>query len=366
MDRGPACACWIWRTVNRRASRLQLASILVIGAVLSACADGPDAPDAPGGHIEFTFENDTRQLCAGSESHLNHYVERAFGFFAEPVPGDFLVPVRVVDAAPCAGKHGCYHGQTVYVDSLDLGERVASGLRHELSHAVIGRVWGNSVPFFAEGLAESLSRSFSWSSVSAEVAPVGDVLDIEAKDLDYTVAARFVRFLIDTRGLARFKQLFQAASIRTQDAIRANFVDVYGEDFEALEAEYLSGAPRCTFQVDICDEARAERVRSGWSLSFAASCDDPDFYGSIGDADEAIATQRTIFVESAGSYHLSTSSPVLLARCGGCEEQGLPNLVYREADLELAVGLYTLEFTLTEDAVVTLELGSEAANPGPP
>lgn len=151
----------------------------------------------------------------------------------------------------------------------------------------------------------------------------------------------------------------QAESERTKDGIRTAFLDVYGEDFEAIESEYLSGAPRCTFQVDICDAEQAEHVGPGWSLTFAASCDDPDFYGSISAEDENIATQRTIFVELAGSYHLSSSSPVLLARCGDCEEQVIPTLLYGGTDIELEEGLYTLEFTLTKAAVVTLELVSE-------
>ena len=135
------------------------------------------------------------------------------------------------------------------------------------------------------------------------------------------------------------------------------------EDLETLEAEYLSGAPRCTFQVDICDEEKAERVGSSWSLTFAASCDDPDFYGSIGKEDQTIATQRTVLVESAGSYHLSSSSPVLLARCGDCDQQFTPTLLLGDTDIELEEGLYTLEFTLTKDAVVTFALVSETVDP---
>lgn len=358
MDPGRHYVFWMGRTVR---NRIQMLPFLAVGAALAACAV---APDSSGEHVEFVFENESRQLCAGSVPHLNSYVERVFDFFEEPVPEAFVVPVHVVNDSTC--RHGaCYRpgDKEVFTESLDeLGARTSGVLRHELSHAVIDRVWGRSVPFFGEGLAEALSPTSDWSQASMEIAPVGGMLDSGTDSLDYTAAARFVRFLIDTRGLARFKRMFQAASERTQSAIRTAFVEIYGEGFDTLEAEFLSGAPRCMFQVDICDMEHAESVGPVWSLAFAASCDDPDFYGSIGRYDETIATQRTIFVESAGAYHLSASSPVLLARCGDCEVQSIPTLVY-ERDLELQEGHYTLEFTMTKDTVVTLELLSEKAEP---
>ncbi len=328
--------------------------ILAVCAVQEACAG---SPDSAGEHVKFIFENTSRQLCAGSVPYLNSYVERVFGFFEEPVPDAYMVPVHVVNESAC--RHGaCYRSgdEEVFIDELDRsGVRTSGVLRHELTHAVIDHVWGQSVPFFGEGLAEALSQTADWSQISMQIIPVGKMLDSETDSLDYTAAARFVRFLIDARGLARFKRLFQASSERTQDSIRMAFVEVYGEDFDTLEAEFLSGAPRCTFQVDICEMDNAEPVGSSWSLTFAASCDDPDFYGSIGREGENIATQRTIFVESAGVYHLSASSPVLLARCGDCDEQFIPSLVY-EGNVQLQEGPYTLEVTMTKDTVVTLEI----------
>lgn len=184
-----------------------------------------------------------------------------------------MVPVHVVSESTC--RHSaCYRpgDKAVFIDVLDeSGARASGVLRHELSHAVIDHRWGQSVAFFEEGLAEALSRTADWPQAPVEIAPVGDLLDRDPGSLDYTAAARFVRFLIDTRGLARFKQMFHAASEHTQDAVRATFVTVYGEDFDGLEVEFLSGAPCCTFQVDICDTGHVERVGGSWSLTFAAS-----------------------------------------------------------------------------------------------
>lgn len=333
---------------------------------LAACAPEGDTPS--GVLVEFTFEDTSRGLCAGSVMRLNRYVERVFDFLREPVPEDFTASVRVLAAPPCGGNKGaCYSStsETVFIKVLDEAPGRPGGvLRHELSHAVIDRVWGSSVPFFAEGLAESLSRTDDWSSATVEVDAVGDMLGEEAEHVDYFAAARFVRFLIDTRGIERFKRLFQSTQART--AIRAKFMEVYGEDFAALEAEYLSGAPRCLFQLDICDEQGAERVGPGWSLALAASCADPDFYGSIGQRDEVIATQRTIFVEVAGPYRVRSSSRVVLARCGGCDEQAIPTTIYANATVALEVGFYTLEFTQEQDAVVELELSDAEDGSIPP
>ena len=336
--------------------------LFVVCAALAACVHDSDETSE---HVDFIFEDTSRQLCAGSLPHLNGYVERALNFFDEPVPEDFVVPVRVMANPPCT-QDACYkpNAKEVYTAVLDrVGARTSGVLRHELSHAVIGHVWGSSIPFFGEGLAEALSPSADWVNTSAEVVPVAGMLASEAEGVDYTAAARFIRFLIDTRGLDNFKRMFQAGNERSEDAIHATFLEVYGEDFAALEAEFLAGPPRCMFQVDICDAERAEPVGSGWSRTFAASCADPDFYGSIGSEDQNIATQRTILVEAAGSYHLSTSSPVVLARCGDCEQQFIPTRLYGGVDLELDEGLYTLEFMLTADTVVTLELVPEAVAP---
>lgn len=312
------------------------------------------------GYADFHFENDAAILCEGTRAHLQTYIERSFEFFETPIPRGFHVPIYVVDDAPCPSA-ACYVSSEnrVYIEDLvGVGFRVAATLRHEVTHAVIDRVWGESAPFFEEGLAESLTwhLSGSWAK-PPPLVPVGDLLDVTAFDLDYTAAARFIRFLIDTRGLEAFKELFQGAGGRSKEEIMDLVGEVYGESFAALEAEFLSGPPRCTFQVDICDLEVAEPVGAAWSHSFAASCDDPEFYGSVGPDSTQIATQRTLEIEVAGTYHLVSDAHLFLARCGGCDVQRVREYRYGvDADIELAAGFYTLELVAEGDGVLEVEL----------
>ena len=158
----------------------------------------------------------------------------------------------------------------------------------------------------------------------------------------------------------RFRRLFQGAQTHSRDAIEALMLDIYDESFAALKAEYLSGAPRCGFQLDICDRGAAEPIGPKWSLSVAASCDDPDFYGSVNAEGARIGTQRTVEIEAAGTYRLSTNSHIFLARCGDCGLQEVLEFEYGvNTSLALGSGLYTIEFIAGGDEVIDIELISE-------
>ncbi|WP_434421548.1 hypothetical protein [Nannocystis pusilla] len=231
----------------------------IIAVWVLACAPEPGASHDQ--HVEISLENDAREVCAGSVAHLDRYINRAFNFFGIAAPAPLGVPVLVVGTeSPCADLYSsssCYVAgeETVYLADLDLeGRRTLGVVRHELSHAVIDRVWGQSAPFFNEGLAESLSQTLDRATPPA-LAPVGAMLDRIPAEVDYTAAAYFVRFLIDTRGLERFKQVFQQSLGHSRAEIEALMASIYGESFQALEAEYLSGPARCQYQL--------ERLRAG-------------------------------------------------------------------------------------------------------
>ncbi|MCY0992919.1 hypothetical protein OV203_37610 [Nannocystis sp. ILAH1] len=322
------------------------------------------------GHVELLFQQEGQELCAGSVAHLDRFVERAFEFFDVPVLDDFRVLIRIVANPPCPGS-ACYRPaeKAVYIKDGAGGGRPAAVLRHELGHAVIDRLWGRSVPFFEEGLAEALSRTPSLLEVPEPTVPVAGMLDGGPAEVDYTAAARFVRFLVDTRGLSKFEQLFRAGEVRSMDEILGHIHSIYGETFASLEAEYLSGSPRCQYQLDICDPMAAETVEGSWSVSLAASCRDPDFYGSdAGDA-ALFAAQRTVEIVDGGVYRLRielelvlspggqpTVSQMILTRCGGCDVQFVK--FFRGADVEVVLepGLYTFELLPAGDSVMKLEL----------
>ncbi|PCC73681.1 hypothetical protein SAMN02745121_06799 [Nannocystis exedens] len=338
---------------------------------LGGCSDPEQAGEPRGMHVEFFIENDERTLCAGTVGHLDRYIERLFEFFDVSQDG-FVAPVHVLVSPQCHAN-ACYipARREVHIQHVDAGGSRASGmLRHELSHAIIDRLWGQSVPFFNEGLAETLSQSLT-EVPTPSLAPVGGMLAGEPFDIDYSEAARFVRFLIDTRGQERFRRLFQAAKIRSQEAVRRAIEDVYGESFDSLEAEYLSGAPRCQYQIHLCDELRAEPVGVAWSATQPVSCLDGDVYGSDDGERPFLATQRTVEVEHAGVYRLSAAagfgsvSQIVLTRCGGCDEQFSRSYHFANLELVLEPGLYTLEFSASDEEVMTVDLEYVGDSPSP-
>lgn len=323
-----------------------------------ACGDAPE-PWLAGEYVRWIFEQTERVPCAGTELHLNRYMDNVFERVGVPAPAGFTVPVHVMDMPPCQEVNACYHMHTrsVYTESLDyLGKRASETLLHEVTHAVSGQVWGHSIPFLAEGFAVAMARSGPWIP-PAMGQPVGEMLDAAAEDLDYLAAGHFSHFLIETRGIDLYQQLYRAAQVQDQAKIRAAFADVYGETFETLESEFLTELA-CTFQLDVCSEAEAELVGAGWAVMLGGSCDDPDFYGSASADDVVLATQRMIEISTGGRYRLrGTGVKVELTRCGGCAEQTFKKYAYLgEVEVDLDAGLYAIELMPREESVVSLEV----------
>ncbi|MBK7826292.1 hypothetical protein [Nannocystis sp.] len=101
----------------------------------------------------------------------------------------------------------------------------------------------------------------------------------------------------------------------------------------------------------------AEKVGSAWASTFAVSCDDPDVYGSVGADDTQMATRRTLEIETAGTYRLTTGAHLFLSRCGDCDVQFRREFRYStDIDIELDAGFYALEFVETQDTVVEVAL----------
>ncbi len=334
-------------------------------------------PDWTGVYTSVYAESTSQTPCVGSLPHVDRFIEQVSGLLNEPLPEDLLIEVHIDDQLQCdptLGEVGaCYSldKRTVYMDSWETPPGDVMGvMRHEVAHAVADRLWGWSIPFFNEGLAEVVARSDQLHISPNVVVPVGDMLDGDIGDIDYRAAARFSRFLIDGYGIARYKQMYQVTQRRTVDEISANFLKVYGKAFSELEAEYLSGIPRCTYQFDVCDLSAAVSVGAIWSSSFVASCEDPDFYGAAGSAldgsSSAMSTSVTLDVEQAGTYYLRSQAPVVFARCGPCEVQFAQSFWSGEAELALDIGIYTVQMSLNggTQAVFSLELAQAADGDG--
>jgi hypothetical protein len=352
----------------------------LVGALLSGgCGDESVGPfDTV--YVDFSFVNQDRSLCVGAGAHLDRYIERVFEFFDRAVPEDLRLPVRVLDyagsVAACSEiSNACYDpvDRRVYIEKLDSQpRRVSAVLRHELTHAVIDKVWGSSVPFFAEGLAEMFSSTpyRGLGSRPPTAVPVAEMLDKPANELDYDAAALFTRFLIDTRGRERFGRLFRGARGRSRAGIESLAEDIYGETFAALEAEFLDGSPRCLVDLDLCDARAAVRVGERYEEVIPVSCQDPEVYGSEGEGFEGeerrLGFQRTLEIVERGTYRVDVSKETIpyvtqpvtddlhrLVRCGGCDGQREYRYI-ADAEVTLEAGLYTFELDSPFDAIVTL------------
>lgn len=331
-------------------------------AILGGCR-----PDASGSYVDIQVHSDSAELCAGTVEHLDRFIERVFAFLGEPVPDNFVVPVEIFSEQQPCDIAACYDGGKVWLRFLDTGwwDRPSWLLRHELVHAVHRTAWGNAAPFFNEGLAQALSSLVSSRPGSMAI---GDMLDKPAEEVDYDEAGRFVRFLIETRGIAQFRRLFQGSAGKDAAGLRAWIAEVYGDTFADIEAEFLSGALRCHYQLHLCDSTEVERVTDSWSLDVLASCHEPDFYGAANSGADLFATSRTLELVQDGRYQVtpqfaadpadpaSQAARVTFVHCGTCEQVSVQELRSGEYELQLSAGVFALEVIMPYEREVTVEL----------
>lgn len=310
-----------------------------------------------GRFVTVSAVEDPEMVCLGTGLYMDVYIERLFEFFEAAVPADFTVPVNIVTGSACTklDRIACYDPETrsVYAESFDsLGYRTLGVLRHEVTHAVVHALWGRSVPFFEEGIAEALSRSIPGSIGPSEgsVSVLG-MVDAAAEDVDYMVAARFSRFLIDAHGLARYRQMFQGSPQgSSRGEIVQLFGEVYGKSLTELEAEF-SEQSRCAYQMDVC-AAPIEAVSLSWAASVAVSCEDPFMYGASWGS---MGRQWTLSISHGGRYRLQASVPVVIERCGACQAQATQGFS-TDVEVDLQPGVYNLEVSFNGGAHDTVQL----------
>jgi hypothetical protein len=162
---------------------------LLFTTLLIACGDSSSEP-APiwvGEHIEIYSEIETQTLCAGSLLHLDRYVERIVEFLHEELPRDFRVSVWIVEDSPCAPKFpACYsrEDRAVYMDSFgNHADNIFGTIRHEITHAIVHQLWGPTLAFFSEGIAESMANSDEPTGVPRPAMPLGELLDMTGLNL---------------------------------------------------------------------------------------------------------------------------------------------------------------------------------------
>jgi hypothetical protein len=81
------------------------------------------------------------------------------------------------------------------------------------------------------------------------MTPSDLLLNNDARYLDYSSAGAFTAYLRDRYGMANLLDYYEATAGADIDGSVATFREVFGDDFAAVEAEYLATFPR---SADMC------------------------------------------------------------------------------------------------------------------
>lgn len=150
------------------------------------------------------------------------------------------------------GKPGSAHFESDGVHALHYRDR------HEIIHVLMEQM-GNSLPFFAEGIAVYLAGPWNNKNIHAnavELANEGRLVSIQSllerrgflsqpMEATYPQAGSFVGFLIERFGIEKFKKFYPLSEpYETYWDTISRFKSVYGETVEELEDRWLDAMPK--------------------------------------------------------------------------------------------------------------------------
>ncbi|WP_096333355.1 hypothetical protein [Nannocystis exedens] len=235
-------------------------------AAIAACQPEPPAVAFVTDRFDIAPEFDG-PLCAGNIP----YMEARLSWLEEVLEVEPVGRVRynwVSDAGEfCDGPLACAIGHTLYGPW--------SEFEHELVHVIATTSMGRASPFLEEGLAVALTSLSAAPGVPSEwLGRFPHDLETTARGDFYGGAGHFVRFLLDTRGMAPWKRLYAASDYDDSAAtLRARFAEAYGESFAEIEAEYLDAAWDAYPPLSGCPAP--DLLPWMPSGEFALECDDP-------------------------------------------------------------------------------------------
>ena len=277
--------------------------LLLAFTVLSCAPQGFDGPtyDTQHLHIETSFQE---PLCAGDltefEDFVDH-VEEALGVELETPLNIFLREDPFIsDWQGCgrvqAGQLGCYRHSThtVYTDF--------SVSHHELTHAITASL-GRTSPFLGEGIATAMGAGIVLFNIRG-IEPASS-LRLSTSELTYTDAAHFTRWLLETRGAAKWRELY-AKGVVARGGRERDFEDVYGITFAELQAEYLKDAPwiyEPSYRFEV-PSLQPQEEGFGWYEEIEFDCSRDDTFGRS----DSISVRRTLKIPAAGIYDFWTSA----------------------------------------------------------
>ena len=175
-------------------------------------------------------------------------------------------------------------------------------LDHELVHVVIANTLGWPKPFWSEGVAVALEPERTLFGLTAPV----DGLDLERPD--YRTAGHFSRYLLETYGAAKFRELLGRSG-----SARKAFERTYGMSAEDAQRDYFEDAPWSYAPLIGCQsESLAPDGAFVWSEEVEIDCGDAKTYGGP----TGVRTYRNVVIAERGQYAISTTAEnLLISQC---------------------------------------------------
>lgn len=336
----------------------------IFGLGLAACVSEPSEPEdecpIPGEEvvsesIDFlAVGHDFSGYCEGNfaaaQSHAN-WVAEAWGTGVDPFEYQ-LFETREDLCWPCDQRVACASPGLVAATTLPH--------RHEIAH--VARP-GSCFPLIEEGWAMLYGDHFQDTVTTGDIRMALDRASPGLAGEDYPLAARFVAFLIETRGVPPLHGLCGLPSSNIEE-FEAAFATAYGESFDdlALEfEEYPEWSLAQLRQDQACENADVLVSPASWS--FAMECGGEGVEGKEG---EWFIAQRLVEIPQAGPYTFTTATTgserlELRFEFRNCTRDGLASIdvinqyQYPEPDnpaelllLDLPAGIYVVRVLLND------------------
>ncbi len=312
-------------------------------------------------------EDFDQPICAGTFSYFERRLsalERETGMPRDPLGLIFYwiyerdeIPSHCGELAGACAEERVFYGQLWSFD-------------HELAHAHVFRL-GRPRVWLREGMATMLEDGFA-GEPDPEVTP-SDMLPIEdPRGLDYTAAGGFTVYLRDRYGMPRLLDYYAASDEADLASSVAIFRDIFGDDFAAVEADYLASDMSAAIGSLGCDVPEIAWSGEAWTHSFTLTCDDPATVGLQQDLDEperSFLWSSVVMTAPPGGFTINLDAPgpawVSIIRCDRPEAVFLWEDV-TQVDVTLEGGRYLVTANTYVDtgSSATVTVGRLAEPPG--
>ena len=267
-------------------------------------------------------------ICAGTFAYLERRLSalvRATGLPRDPLGLIFHwiyerneIPSHCGELAGACARGREFHGELW-------------SFSHELVHAHLDRL-GSPRVWLSEGIATIFEEDYR-GEPDPEITP-SDMLAIEdPRGLSYTAAGAFTVYLRDRYGMPQLLDYYAATAGADVDSPVAAFRDIFGNDFSAVEADYLASDMSVAIGSPDCDFGEVAWSGDTWSHSFALSCDEPTSIGPdqvLDEPERSLLWSGVTMTATAGwfVFDLKASGPawITIVRCDR------PELLYLWAD----------------------------------